>query len=105
MATGTLAAITAATAVVGTGYSIYSGEKSASAQARAQDNAVKRANANQLKQQQQFNKKNQKRPNTMNALATAQQAAKGGQSGTMLTGQNGAAPTAGQLGKSTLLGA
>jgi len=101
MALGTVAAIAA---IAGTGYSIYSGEKAASAQANAQDNAVKRANANQLKQQQQFNKTNKKRPNTMNALASAQQAAKGGQSGTMLTGQNGAAPAAGQLGKSTLLG-
>ena len=101
MAMGTIAALAA---VGSLGYQVYSGERAASAQAAAQDSAVRRANANQLKQQQQFNKANKKRPNTMNAIALAQQSAKGGQSGTMLTGQNGAAPSSGQLGKSTLLG-
>jgi len=100
----TVGTVAAYAAIAGTAYSIYSGEKSASAQANAQDQAVKRASANNLKQQQAFNKANQKRPNTSNALAMARQAGNAGQSGTMLTGSQGASPTAGQLGKTTLLG-
>jgi hypothetical protein len=98
------AAIPVIAAVASTAYSIYSGERAASAQneaqAKAEANAKKTADA----ADQANNKANQKRPDT-GALASAnEQAAKGGPSGTMLTGAQGIDPGALQLGKNTLLG-
>ena len=53
---------------------------------------------------QAFNQANQKKPDTSAILSAAQQAGKGGVSGTMLTGPSGVDPSSLTLGKSTLLG-
>ncbi len=50
------------------------------------------------------NRENQKRVNGSALLSSNQMAAKGGQSGTMLTGPGGIDPSTLQLGKTTLLG-
>jgi hypothetical protein len=88
-----LAAITA-----GSAYVNHQDQKEAQAQAR--DQASKTAKA----ADEANNKANQKRANSSALLSSNQMAAKGGQSGTMLTGPSGVDPTALQLGKTTLLG-
>jgi hypothetical protein len=92
------------TAVAAVAYTIYSGERSAN----AQDKAQRLANANALKQEdaasQALNRANQKKPDTMAILSAAQQSGKLGASGTMLTGAQGVDPNALSLGKNTLLG-
>jgi len=50
------------------------------------------------------NKVNQKRVNSSALLSSNQMAAKGGQSGTMLTGPGGVDPSSLTLGRTTLLG-
>lgn len=94
----------AVAAIAGTSYSIYSGER---ANSKAND-AMADAKTNQVKTEaaadQAMNKANPKKPNTLSALSALQQAAKGGPSGTMLTGPTGIDPSTLSLGKSTLLG-
>jgi hypothetical protein len=96
--------VMAAAAVAGTAYSIYSSERAASAQksaaSQAQANAQKQAQA----ADESINAANRKAPNTSAILSAAQQAGKGGASGTLLTGPSGVDPNALTLGKSTLLG-
>lgn len=96
-----IAALTVAAA--GTGYSIYSGERAASAQRDAQqqakDAAVKQENA----ANEANNRANQKKPDITSILSAAQNAAKGGVGSTMLTGPTGV-DTGSALGKSSLLG-
>ena len=93
-----------AIAAIGTGYSIYAGERSASMQAEAQ----KQAKANALKQEKAAdeanNRANQKTPDTNALLSSAQQLSKMGTAGTMLTGPQGIDPATLQLGKTSLLG-
>ena len=108
---GVALGIAAAAAVVGTGYSIYNGEQQRSAQADANNKAQEaakqqKANADktQQMQEQQINKANAKTPDIGALLSGNQQAAKGGASGTMLTGPQGVDPSALNLGKNTLLG-
>ncbi len=73
-----------------------------------QEASQSQAKANALKQEQAsdqaLNQANQKKPDTSAILAAAQQAGKGGASGTMLTGPTGVDPNSLTLGKSTLLG-
>ncbi|TAN29581.1 MAG: hypothetical protein EPN31_06235 [Castellaniella sp.] len=126
-------AIAATAAVLGAGYNIYSGERAASAQkdaqqqaeqqvqqqaqadqatakiaeqqAQTQNEAIQAQTANaQQTAQQQLNAANPQRPNTSAMLSAIQQAAQGGNGGTMLTGPQGVQPGALTLGKSTLLG-
>lgn len=98
-----LAALAAA-AVGSTVYSIYSGEKARGAQKDAMEQA-KQANAQtQAAADQALNRANPAKPNTAANMSALQQQAKGGPSGTMLTGPTGVDPSTLSLGKSTLLG-
>lgn len=91
-------------AAVATVYSIYSGERAAGAQQASQSQALDQANKQAVKADQAMNQANQKKPDTQALLSSAQQAGKGGASGTMLTGQKGVDPNELVLGKNTLLG-
>ncbi|WP_334157912.1 hypothetical protein [Oryzomicrobium sp.] len=108
MSGGATAGYLAAAAVAVSAYSTYSQSASADAARKQQDAAQKQAKAAADKQAQQadeaFNQANQKKADTQGALAAAQQAGKGGASGTMLTGPQGVDPSALNLGKNTLLG-
>lgn len=104
----TATTVLAAAAVAGTAYSVYSSERAASAQAKAQNAAQQQAKDAALKQEkvadEANNRVNQKRPDTSAILDAASQAGRGGASGTMLTGTLGVDPSALSLGKNTLLG-
>ena len=94
----------AAAAVAGTGYSIYSGEKSRAAQKKAGQQATADAKLAAQQADQAFNKANPKAPNIA-ALMTRNMAAGGqGVGSTFLTGAGGAPVNAGMLGRSTKLG-
>ena len=99
-----LAGAALAIAASGTGYSIYEGERNANMQDRAQRQARADAKAAAQAADEANNRANQKRPNANAILAAAQQAAKGGMGGTLLTGPQGVNPGEMSLGKSTLLG-
>lgn len=108
---GVALGIAAAAAVVGTGYSIYNGEQQRSAQADANkkaEQAAKQQQANaektQTLQQEQINKANARKPDIAAMLSGNETAAKGGASGTMLTGPQGVDPNALSLSKTSLLG-
>lgn len=94
----------AVAAVVGTGYSVYSGERASdmnkSASRKAESNAKTAADI----ADQANNRANGKRPNLGAMLSANASAAKAGGSGTMLTGVQGIDPNALTLGKNTLLG-
>jgi polyphosphate kinase 2 (PPK2 family) len=105
------AAVAAVAAVVGAGVAYQSGQEQKKAasnaleQQKSQQAAAEKQAKNQLKMaEQDTNKANAKRPDTLAILDSAQQAGKAGASGTMLTGPTGVDPNALQLGKSTLLG-
>ena len=91
-------------AVVGTGYSIYSGEQNRAAQKDAAAKAEANAKKTQEQAEEQTNAANKKSADSASALSSAQQNAKGGASGTMLTGASGVDSSQLTLGKSTLLG-
>ena len=92
-----------AAVVTATAYSIYSGERAAGQQKKAQQQALESAQRQESDAQQARNKAGQKSPDTASILAAAQQSA-GGLGGTMLTGPAGINPGAMSLGKTTLLG-
>jgi hypothetical protein len=94
----------AVAAVVGTSYAVYSGERAASAQKDAAQKAEQNAKVQADQADQAVNRANGKKPDIGAMLAANQQAAKGGQSGTMLTGPAGIDPNVLNLGKNTLLG-
>lgn len=96
--------VLAATAVAGTAYSIYNGERTASAQSDAQNQAKQSAKDQATNADIAMNRANQKSPDTSAILSGIQQAGKSGQSGTMLTGPTGVDSSSLTLGKSTLLG-
>lgn len=100
----TATTVLAGAAVAGTAYSIYSGQKQASAQKKAQNQAMKQADAQARAADQAMNAANQKRPNTSEILDAANQAGRAGVSGTMLTGTKGVDPNQLALGRSALLG-
>ena len=92
-------------AVVGTGYSVYAGERADNMAEKAARDARDRAKSTADAADKAFNAANMKRPD-LNALMTANRdAAKAGGSGTMLTGPAGIDPNQMLLGKNTLLGA
>lgn len=93
------AVISAVASAVGTGYSIYSGERSAKKQAQAQAQAEKQA----LQAERDFNKANSKKANTAGLLQAAQQDG-GGVGSTMLTGSEGVGNDKLKLGRQNLLG-
>lgn len=96
--------VLAAAAVAGTAYAVYSGERAADAQSKAQNEAHANAAKAEKSADEATNRANQKRPDTMAILDAAAQSGKGGASGTMLTGSQGIDPSALNLGKNTLLG-
>ena len=93
-----------AVAAAGTGYSIYQGERAANMQDDSQRQSMAQARQTAQSADEANNRANQKRPNANAILASAQQAAKGGMGGTLLTGPQGVNPGEMSLGKSTLLG-
>lgn len=94
----------AGVAAVGTAVSYQNGKEQASQQASAQRQAQANADKQAAQADQEFNRANQKKPDTAGIISAAQQAGKGGASGTMLTGPQGVDPNSLTLGKSTLLG-
>lgn len=97
-------AIAGVMTAVGIGTSIYQGQQQEDASNKALQQTQANANKTAAQADQAFNQANQKRPDTAAILAAAQQAGKGGASGTMLTGPQGVDPSQLTLGKSTLLG-
>lgn len=100
-----------AVAAAGTAYSVYSGERAASAQqkalqqqeaAQAESMAMQKSQAQ--KAEQNINRANRRQPDVAGIAQGATQMAGQGPSGTMLTGPMGVDPSQLQLGKSTLLG-
>lgn len=94
----------AGAAVAGTAYAIDSGEKNRTAMHQQQDEAKASAKVLADKADQANNAATAKKPNLATLLGANQAAAKGGVSGTMLTGPAGIDPNTLQLGKNTLLG-
>ena len=97
-------AAVAAAVVVSAGVSYYNGQQQASAQKRAAEQAQANADRQAKQAEQELNRANQKKPDSLGMLAAAQQSGKAGASGTMLTGSQGVDPGSLSLGKSTLLG-
>lgn len=85
-------------------YQAVTAHKAASAQQDAQNQALQNQSQQSALQDQAINRANPKQPNTAAAQSAMQQGAKGGPSGTMLTGPSGVDPSTLSLGKSTLLG-
>lgn len=85
-------------------YSAVQSHKAASNQSDALKNAEQNQQSQSALQDQAINRANPKQPNTAAAQSSMQQGAKGGPSGTMLTGPAGVDPSTLSLGKSTLLG-
>lgn len=89
-------------------YSAYSASQSAAKANETQQQAMQQAKtvADQqaTMQTEQINRANAKSPDTGALLSANQQAAKGGQSGTMLTGPAGIDTNTLSLGKTSLLG-
>ena len=92
----------AAAAMVGT--TVAQGADQADAAKKSMQQAQANADRTAKQADQAFNQANQKKPDTSAILSAAQQAGKGGVSGTMLTGPSGVDPNSLTLGKSTLLG-
>jgi hypothetical protein len=80
------------------------GEAQLAQQKSAQAQNVAAAEAQAAQSQQATNRANQQTPDTASIVGEAQMAAKGGASGTMLTGPMGVDPNKLSLGKNTLLG-
>ncbi len=91
-----------------TAYSAYSASQNAAKANATQQQAMQQAKgiADQQAtvQTEQINKANAKSPDVGALLSANAQAAKGGQSGTMLTGPGGIDPNTLSLSKSSLLG-
>ena len=83
---------------------MYQGERTADMQKDAQLLSVAETQKTARAADEATNRANQKRPNANAILAAAQQAAKGGMGGTLLTGPQGVNTDELSLGKSTLLG-
>lgn len=79
-------------------------QQQATAQERAMANQLALQKQNFAQQEQQINRANQRSPDSSAILSGNQRAARGGQSGTMLTGVQGIDPNKLALGKNTLLG-
>lgn len=90
---------------LGIGMQVNQQSKALDAQKAATAEATKQAKITADAATEASNRANQKKPDSMAILASAQGMAKGGAAGTMLTGPSGVDPAALQLGKTTLLGA
>lgn len=101
---GVLSAVAAVATIAGTAVSAVQSSNQADAQKKAQDQALGNAKKQQDQASMQFAQQNQLKPDVAKMLADAQNNAKGGVSGTMLTGPGGVDPNSLSLGKSTLLG-
>lgn len=99
-----LAGAALAVAAGGMAMQYESSRKSASMQEDAQREAKESALKQEKSADEAYNRANQKRPDAGAILSAAQQAAKGGTGGTMLTGMSGITPDALQLAKTSLLG-
>ena len=102
-------AYTAVAAVSIMAYQTYSAneqaQKANELQRQAMGMSLAQAKKQEAIQDQAFNKANAKTPDTSAIMSEAQQSAKGGGSGTMLTGSSGIDPSSLALSKNTLLGA
>lgn len=96
--------IAAVAAVTSTAYAMYSGERADKEQNKARKKAERQAERQQNQAEQDANRANRRGPNAQGILDAASQQARGGGSGTMLTGAQGVAPSQLPLGKNTLLG-
>lgn len=97
--------VTAAVAAVASvANSVYQGERQSKFQKKSSRQAELNAKKQERDAEQQLNAQTQKRPNTSAMLDAASQNARGGASGTMLTGAQGVDPSMLTLGKNTLLG-
>ena len=90
--------------VVSAAASIAAAQSNRRSANQAQDEARRTALKNEKNAQEAQNRADQKSPDTASILSAAQQASKGGASGTMLTGPLGVDPDALKLGKTSLLG-
>ena len=90
--------------VVSAAASIAAAQSNRRSANQAQDEARRTALKNEKNAQEAQNRAYQRSPDTASILSAAQQASKGGASGTMLTGPLGVDPDALKLGKTSLLG-
>ena len=88
----------------GIGVQAYGASKAADAQKQSTEQATAAAAATASAADQANNRANGKQPDIMGLSAANSLTAKGGQSGTMLTGPQGVDPKTLLLGKTTLLG-
>lgn len=100
---GIATAIVAA-AVIGAGTAVYTSDVSRKASHSAQDQAEATALRQEQQAEEASNKANRRTPDVSAIMSAAQQAGKGGISGTMLTGSTGVSASDLVLGKNTLLG-
>lgn len=103
-ASATAVGALAAGSALSLGVNGYNGMRQAKAQRQANRQAEQNAKATADAAEQANNRANQKRPNASALLSANQAAAKGGISGTMLTGPGGVDTNSLSLGKTTLLG-
>lgn len=101
---GGVTAVMAAATVAGAAVAYKNGQDQKDAAEKASKQAQANADKQAAQADQDFNRANQKKPDTSAILSAAQQAGKAGASGTMLTGPQGIDTNALNLGKSTLLG-
>lgn len=92
------------TAVAALAYTVYSGERTASAQKKANRRAENAAKAAADQQDQAFNKANARGPDLQSILAGSLAGNSGGAGSTLLTGAGGVDASRQLLGKNTLLG-
>lgn len=100
----TLAAIGLGLAAAGTAAQAITTSGQADAEKKAAAQAAASASKQEQTETDQINKANAKSPDTAAIASSNAQAAKGGQSGTLLTGTGGVNPGSLSLGKTTLLG-
>jgi uncharacterized protein HemX len=97
--------VLAAASVASAGYAVYSGEQAKGDRKDAMNEARRNQAKAEASADMERNRLNPKKANAAGVMSGIEQAAKGGASGTMLTGPSGVDASALQLGKSTLLGA
>lgn len=91
-------------AAVGTGYSIYAGERNAKMQKQAQADAKKAALKAEGQADEAMNAQNMALPDTASMMSSAMLSGKAGASGTLLTGAKGVDKSKLELQRNTLLG-
>ncbi len=102
---GVLLGVAVAVTAAGVGISAAQGADQADQAKKSMEQSQANADRTAKQADQDFNRANQRKPDTAAILSAAQQAGKGGASGTMLTGAQGVDPASLTLGKNTLLGA